>query len=77
MAKLKQKTKWVWCQRKELHLDWLGWNLKGNIKLKTVPKHIRCPECGRRFERIIRECHDAGCMHLYLPAHKKKVKVKP
>lgn len=61
-----------WCEEKDTDIDWIGW--RG--RTKPYPKRIRCKKCGRRLKTFIRECHDVDCMHLYLPKHKAKVKVK-
>lgn len=39
-----------------------------------IPKKVKCPDCGKKFRPRIRECHDYGCWHLFIPAHKKWTK---
>lgn len=70
----------VWCETEDVHLDALGFARKideyGHYILRGLkyPKKVRCPKCGKQFETFTRECHDPGCIHLYLPKHKAPVK---
>lgn len=45
-----------------------------NKDLKVPPK-VKCPLCKKRFKPRIRQCHDSGCWHFFVPPHKKVVKV--
>lgn len=73
-----------WCQEKDVQLDVLGFirpslsDVERRNKFKEIkdghPKRTRCVVCKKRFMSFIRECHDAGCYHVYLPKHKKPVK---
>lgn len=49
---------------------------KGVKKKLSIPAKIKCPDCGKRFAPRIRECSDSNCWHVYLPAHKKEIKIK-
>jgi hypothetical protein len=40
---------------------------------KRLPSRVICPHCKKKFKPRIRECHDEGCWHVYVPAHKKLV----
>ena len=40
---------------------------------ETLPSRVICPNCKKKFKPRIRECHDEGCWHVYVPAHKKLV----
>lgn len=61
----------VWCQEKNVHIDFVG--SRGKL-WKPVPKRIVCPKCKKRYLTFVRECDDPGCLHLYLPKHKLKIK---
>jgi hypothetical protein len=37
---------------------------------KRKVKYARCTVCNQRFEVYYEECHDAGCVHSYIPKHK-------
>lgn len=63
-----------WCQEEDLDVAWCKFNKV--IIDNTHPKRVRCSQCGKRFITFVRECHDAGCYHAYLPKHKKPVKRK-
>lgn len=56
-------SKKVWCKIENTHL-------KGYI-IGKHPKRVRCPDCKKRFLVFIRECDDPGCLHLYMPKHKR------
>jgi hypothetical protein len=76
-----------WCQEEDVCVDFLGYipgccpgTFKHKIKFKEIkgnhPTRIRCPDCKRRLMSFIRECHDPGCYHAYMPKHKKPIKRK-
>ncbi len=48
----------------------------GTNKNFTVPSLVKCPDCGKRFKPRVRQCHDDGCWHFYIPPHKKIIKVQ-
>jgi len=86
--KLKAKKIRVWCKETATHLEGCpgaGWRLGKRVRNKVIdkqgnvdriPSKVTCPDCKKRFKPRVRECHDPGCWHVYLPAHKKVVKVK-
>ena len=86
--KLKAKKIKVWCKEKPTHLagcPGAGWTLGKRVGNKVInrlrgvdklPNKVVCPDCKNKFKPRVRECHDLGCWHVYLPAHKKLVKVK-
>lgn len=86
--KLKAKKIRVWCKEKPTHLtgcsgvNWAEGERIGNKiisrrgKISKLPNKVVCPDCKKKFKPRIRECHDPNCWHVYLPAHKKLVKVK-
>lgn len=86
--KLKAKKIRVWCKEKPTHLagcPGVGWVLGKRVgnkvidsqgKVDKLPKKVVCPDCKKKFKPRVRECHDPNCWHVYLPAHKKLVKVK-
>jgi len=86
--KLKAKKIRVWCKDEPTQLTGcpgVGWALGKRIGNKVInkqgridkfPKKVICPDCKKKFKPRIRECHDPNCWHVYLPAHKKLVKVK-
>lgn len=41
-----------------------------------LPNKVKCPDCGKRFSPRVRQCHDENCWHIYIPAHKKEIKIK-
>lgn len=59
-----------WCKTEDYSIDWLGWRKKG--KRFTFKKHYRCPDCGKRLKVWLRDCHDVGCVHLWISKHKVK-----
>jgi len=46
----------------------------------TIPKYIRCPDCGRRLKPHTYDCEDmmsdghklGECVHVCVPPHKKR-----
>lgn len=89
--KLKAKKIKVWCKEKPTSIsgcgvsdsNWAFGKRVGNKVTNTTvgkttkfPKKVVCPDCKKKFKPRIRECHDSNCWHIYLPAHKKLVKVK-
>lgn len=86
--KLKAKKISVWCKERPTHLTGCpgkGWMLGKRIgnkvinkqgKVDKIPTKVVCPDCKKKFKPRVRECNDPGCWHVYLPAHKKIVKVK-
>ncbi len=85
--KLKSRKIKVWCQEKPLHLagcPGFGWTVGKRIgnkirdiggSIEKLPNKVICPACKKKFKPRIRECHDPDCWHVYVPAHKKVVKV--
>lgn len=43
-------------------------NARKNLQ---VPSKIKCPLCKKKFKPRVRECHDRGCWHIFVPPHKK------
>lgn len=71
----------VWCEERNKQIDCIGfkpWKYKSKSPMaearKQVGARVRCPKCKQRFEPIVKECHDPGCWHVYMPKHKEKVK---
>ena len=76
---MKARREWVWCLRTKKCLDAYFGERTGNKVLGrfgriTLPSAVRCPDCGKKFGTQVRECSDANCWHVYIPAHKKWVK---
>lgn len=71
MAKKKAKTIKVWCPGGNLHDGYVDFKMRQG-------KWLRCPECNTRLlpKRDIWGCQDIGCIHLYIPTHKYRIKVK-
>jgi hypothetical protein len=76
-----------WRQEEDVCVDFLGFipgccvgTTFSKLKWKEIkgghPMRVRCPDCKRRLMTFLRECHDPGCFHAYLPKHKKPVKKK-
>lgn len=61
----------LWCEEEDVCLGVLGYIDRVTAQ-KKVPARVRCPKCKKRFKPYIRECHDTGCLHWYLPRHKVK-----
>ena len=78
---LKDKKIRVWCH-KEPVTDYFyigkrkGNSILGSTKKIKLPSKIKCPDCGKRFAPRIRASSDSNCWHVYLPAHKKEIKIK-
>jgi hypothetical protein len=75
------RPKYEWCQTENKAIEWIGWNTpsgrvfgKYKEKLKKTKTYVRCPSCKKRVQCYIRSCHDEGCMHLWMPKHKKRIK---
>ncbi len=68
--KLKTKRMKVWCHKTNKGVGWVG------SDPKAAPKTMRCPDCNKQLKTIVQECHDPGCWHVYMPAHKKFIKEK-
>jgi len=66
------KPKYEWCQTEEKCIDFLGF-AKPFKRGRKVKKYIRCPNCKKRIQCYIRECDDPGCLHLWMPKHKKRI----
>lgn len=70
----------IWCEQTNKGIDCIGFKHQWRYKSKTaiaearkcVGARVRCSKCKQRFEPIVRECHDPGCWHVYLPKHKTK-----
>ena len=84
--KLKKRRQKVWCCERPMPIREYGGNMgimhverkKNNVFVKNgsrtkLPSKITCPLCKKRFKPRVRMCHDEGCWHVYLPAHKKMV----
>ena len=85
--KLKARKIRVWCHETPVQVkgcpnDWaMGERIRNKVtnsygRVKRLPIRVTCPDCKKRFRPRIRECHDPNCWHVYIPAHKKEVKVK-
>ena len=86
--KLKAKKIRVWCKEVPTQITgcpgkgWaVGTKIKNSIKDKSgniekIPNRVVCPDCKKRFKPRVRQCFDHNCWHVYLPAHKKEMKIK-
>ncbi len=78
----KTKRTYVWCLEKPKCItSCFGKRLlhkriqkKSEVVVK-FPDKVRCPECGKQFKSKVMECQDANCWHLYIPKHKKWIKL--
>lgn len=81
--KLKHKKIYEWCcTEPKCTENTIGTKKKNKIcgKHQTkmiIPSLVKCPDYGHRFKPRVRMCQDHNCWHLYVPAHKKIVKVAP
>jgi hypothetical protein len=72
----------MWCEKDNCCIDFIGykhqWKYKSRTALaearKQVGARVRCPKCKQRFEPIVKECHDPGCWHVFMPKHKERIK---
>jgi len=60
------------CIDKPLHIDMLSYTPRTPGLRPKRKKKIKCPICGRKLRPRIRQCHDSGCWHMYVPVHKRK-----
>ena len=60
------------CTNEPIHLGMLSYTARTPNRRPFQRGKIKCPRCGRKLKPRIRECHDAGCWHLYVPIHKMK-----
>jgi hypothetical protein len=79
-VKLKSLRRRVWCSEQAKCLSYhVGGRQGGSVVTRSgrvrLPSNVRCPECGKRFTPRVRECDDPDCWHVYLPPHKKVIKV--
>lgn len=56
-----------WCQTQATTICVIGRDQR--IKLKRL---VRYPRCKRRYRSFIRECQDQGCLHQWMPPHKRR-----
>lgn len=61
------ERRYIWCLTSHKFVERSG--IFNKIKL---PKHARCPDCGKQFKISIQDVD--GDQVAYLPAHKKAVK---
>jgi len=59
-----------WCLETDKAIAFLGFRKNG--KRFEYKKHYRCPDCGKRLKVWLRDCHDPGCVHLWISKHKVK-----